>query len=166
MNRKKAPGNREIRVCMDLKMQLSYLGLGFVKLDKTKTLGLVLKLKLDIWLNHKTLPFKYFKSLAFSQTMQSIPQGIPMPCWSWSWFIFYLLFPLNIKCLGHRNTKQHHSVEFLSHIWQSKKHNWWDRESLISQSGSCSYSMAGRSCQGHPARALRFTTGHGVSCGP
>lgn len=32
---------------MDLKMQLSYLGLGFVKLDKTKTLGLVLKLKLD-----------------------------------------------------------------------------------------------------------------------
>ena len=80
MNRKKAPGNREIRVCVDLNMPLSHLGLGFVKLDKTKTLGLVLKLKLDIRLNRKTLPFKYFKSLAFSQTMQSIPQGIPMPC--------------------------------------------------------------------------------------
>lgn len=53
MNRKKTPGNREIRVCVDLNMPLRYLGLGFVKLDKTKTLDSVLKLTLDIRLNRK-----------------------------------------------------------------------------------------------------------------
>lgn len=53
MNRKKIPGNREIRACVDLNMPLRYLGLGFVKLDKTKTLDSVLKLTVDVRLNHK-----------------------------------------------------------------------------------------------------------------